>query len=125
MLLSQESRVKLQSLINHPEIHSVSIHDGKYAHGIRTSATIHADCEVFTLLSILDAEAIEFNEPREFECDHESSVSLGHTFEGKIEGCTIDIFATRKVKKEAPQQEGAKENTLSDYTPEMEVVANA
>lgn len=123
-MLSQESRIKLQNLINYPMVTSVSIQDRRviYSPGnaeVYARADIHATCELETMQVILDESGISYGKTRDFECEHEDHWSIGHIFNGTIEGCNISFIVTRNIKKAPADAEGPKENFLPDNNTEV------
>lgn len=118
-ILSQESRIKLQDLINYPVVTNVAIQDRRviYSPGneeVYADANVHATCELETMKKILFENGIPCTEPRDFTCDHGTFLSVGHSFDGEIEGCNISFIVTKNVKKAPADAEELKENFLPD-----------
>lgn len=118
-MLNQKTRFKLQSLIHNPEITLVSINDANYSFDEHryTYVNIQAECSLAKFGSIVSGSGINLGPAREFECEHDNYFAVGHSIDGEIEGCRVSCIVTKRIKKEAPQQEGAQEkNFTSDYT---------
>ena len=117
-MLSQESRIKLQSLINYQEVTHIAVNDYRTKYGeVYSSANVNAICDLETMLKILAENGLTHSKPGDFVCDHGSFLSVGHSFHGTIEGCDISFIVTHEIKKETLQRV-PQENTQFDYTTE-------
>lgn len=120
-MLTQETREKLDQLINHPLIGYVS----EDRHKGRSSVSIHAIDDIpasDALAAVKQILGVETTEKHEFDLPHRNAT--GHCHEGKIDGASVDVL-TFETKKASPIEEGTKETIQPDYTSDSEVSANA
>lgn len=134
-MLKQQTREKLQALINHPGFVgsiSVGIDDRKVIHSIGkpsilVDVNIHAyGLNALDLLGELVPELQIINR-QPYRTEHDTHISSGEIAEGLIEKARVNVWATyadMPIEK-APTAMGAIEEIIhSDYTPNEEVVAN-
>lgn len=124
-MLKQQTRERLQALVQNPEfVGSVHISDKKYLHAsdkgkptFRVSVDIHADgFNIFTILA-LDFPDMKVGNVESYETDQGDFFTFGSFARATIEEATVNIWATygRKEKPSAPT-ESIEELTQPEYT---------